>query len=407
MRYTARCSRSHKENLSMPQLVEQPLISVVIPSYNVEHYVRECLDSLAEQGVENIQVICVNDGSTDGTLTVLQEYAAKDARIEILDGPNGGYGKAMNRGLAVAKGKYFAILEPDDYLPEQAYAKLLKIAQENNLDFVKGCTQSFFEGQDGKRVIVPQHSYLVKNTVLCPRKTPPAFIDISVDSWNGIYNLDFLRRHHIEYHESPGASYQDTGFFMQTFSFAERAMFVDVPSYMYRTDNAASSTSARSSKPYALSGEYAYIRRKLEAVPEIWNEVKPLYLARRVGGHRWIYYSLKESMRLEYLREVRKEFIELEGFDRFLLPRIDKYHLEKILVSPEHFLTCEAVQDEVRSAKRVLTLLSQASSIRRKYYFYKLLSVLTFGKSRKRNQSRAKRYREVCREIRLATRVLQ
>lgn len=379
--------------------ISAPVISVVVPTYNAMPYLREALDSLQKQSYKNLEIICVNDGSTDNSLEVIQEYAEKDTRIKVIDGPNGGYGRAMNKGLRAATGKYFAILEPDDYLPETAYTELVKQAETHNLDFIKGATCSFYDTGDGNRVFTLQAPYPFTDKVFCPRKTPAAFIDISVDSWNGIYNLTFLRENNIEYHESPGASYQDTGFFMQTFSFANRAMFIHEQTYRYRTDNAGSSTNARSSKPYALSGEYVFIRQKLEAKKELWNDLKPLYLARRVGGHRWIYYSLKQSMRLEYLREVRKEFIELEEFDRSLLPAIDQFHLENILISPEHFLTSEAIQKEIRATKRDLTLLIRGAAAKRKVRIYKLLSLITLGKTRQRNRERYKRYKSLSKQL--------
>ena len=101
-----------------------PEISVVLPIYNAAAYLRPALDSLLAQSLSDWEAICVNDGSTDNSLEILREYAAMDRRFRILDGPNGGYGKAMNRGMDAAAGKYIAILEPDDELPRHAYRHL-------------------------------------------------------------------------------------------------------------------------------------------------------------------------------------------------------------------------------------------------------------------------------------------
>ena len=84
-------------------------VSVVIPTYNVEQYLRECLDSITQQTLQEIEIICVNDGSTDGSLEIINEYAEKDPRIIVITGPNGGYGKAMNKGLKRQPGNISAL----------------------------------------------------------------------------------------------------------------------------------------------------------------------------------------------------------------------------------------------------------------------------------------------------------
>ena len=92
-----------------------------MPIYNAEPFLRQALDSVVGQTLKDIEIVCVNDGSKDSSLSILEEYAAKDSRIKIIDGPNGGYGHAMNTGMASATGEYIGILEPDDYLISDMY----------------------------------------------------------------------------------------------------------------------------------------------------------------------------------------------------------------------------------------------------------------------------------------------
>ena len=112
-------------------------VSIIIPTYNVEMYLVECMDSVVRQTLKDIEIICINDGSTDGSLEILKSYAEKDDRIIIVDKENGGYGIAMNIGLEKATGEYIGIVEPDDFVPINMYEDLYEIAKENNLDFVK------------------------------------------------------------------------------------------------------------------------------------------------------------------------------------------------------------------------------------------------------------------------------
>ena len=93
--------------------MEDILVSVIVPVYNVENYLRQCLDSITGQTLKNIEVICVDDSSTDSSKQILEEYAEKDERVKVITQPNKGAGAARNNGLSVAKGKYLSFLDSD------------------------------------------------------------------------------------------------------------------------------------------------------------------------------------------------------------------------------------------------------------------------------------------------------
>ncbi|MBR2669807.1 MAG: glycosyltransferase family 2 protein [Solobacterium sp.] len=101
-----------------------PEVSVIIPVYNVESYLSRCLDSIINNTYTDLEIICVNDGSTDHSLNILQEYAAKDGRVIIIDQPNGGCYSARNAGLAAARGRYIAFIDADDWI-HQMYFEIL------------------------------------------------------------------------------------------------------------------------------------------------------------------------------------------------------------------------------------------------------------------------------------------
>ena len=104
-------------------------ISVVIPVYNVENYLEECLDSIVNQTMKDIEIICVNDGSTDGSLNILNDYAARDERFTVVSQENGGHAVATNRGMSMATGKYLYLMDSDDILKvETALEDTYKIA---------------------------------------------------------------------------------------------------------------------------------------------------------------------------------------------------------------------------------------------------------------------------------------
>ena len=102
-------------------------VSIIIPVYNVERYLKQCIESAINQTMRDIEIICINDGSTDGSPEIMKEMAKKDHRIRLIDKPNSGYGSTMNLGIDLAKGKYIIFLESDDFLLSGACETLFSI----------------------------------------------------------------------------------------------------------------------------------------------------------------------------------------------------------------------------------------------------------------------------------------
>ena len=189
-------------------------VSIILPIYNVSQYLRECLDSVVGQTLKDIEIICVNDGSTDDSLDIIREYAAGDERIVVITGPNGGYGKAMNKGLDRATGEYVGIVEPDDYVVPEMFEELYQAAKEHDLDFVKADFYRFTRNEAGEESL--QYELLDKTKtrygqLLCPAEDPSC-IRFTLNTWTGIYRREFLEEHGIRHNETPGASFQDNGF---------------------------------------------------------------------------------------------------------------------------------------------------------------------------------------------------
>ncbi|MCL2684165.1 MAG: glycosyltransferase, partial [Synergistaceae bacterium] len=116
-----------------------PKISVIIPVYNVMQYLRECLDSVIAQTIKDIEIICVNDGSTDDSYVILQEYEAKDNRIRIFNQENKGAGPARNKAISNATGEYVAFMDPDDSYPDTDILETLyNKAVQNRADICGG-----------------------------------------------------------------------------------------------------------------------------------------------------------------------------------------------------------------------------------------------------------------------------
>lgn len=121
----------------------QPLVSIIVPIYNVEKYLGECLDSICGQTYKNIEIICVDDGSLDESAAILQQYAAKDSRIIVINRPNGGLSAARNSGLAVANGVWVTGVDSDDYLAPHAIEQALAHADDEEIDIIQITTKVF------------------------------------------------------------------------------------------------------------------------------------------------------------------------------------------------------------------------------------------------------------------------
>ena len=114
-----------------------PKVTVVVPIYNVEKYLRQCLDSIVNQTLKDIEIIFVDDGSTDSSQKIIQAYMDKDSRVKVITKPNSGYGNSMNRGFDMAEGEYIGIVESDDYADPEMFEEMYNVDSSNQLDVVK------------------------------------------------------------------------------------------------------------------------------------------------------------------------------------------------------------------------------------------------------------------------------
>ncbi|MCD7872555.1 MAG: glycosyltransferase [Clostridiales bacterium] len=138
--------------VSVKCTAQNPLVSVVIPVYNVEKYLRECLDSLVFQTLENIEIICVDDGSTDSSFNILLEYAAKDNRFTIIRQNNSRQSTARNIGVNYANGKYIYFMDSDDFLEKETLEELYRKSENEDLDILFFCSQAFIDEENKENI---------------------------------------------------------------------------------------------------------------------------------------------------------------------------------------------------------------------------------------------------------------
>lgn len=297
----------------------QPAVSVVMPIYNAEPYLREALDSVVNQTLKNIEIVCVNDGSKDTSLQTMKEYAEKDERIVILDNPNGGYGHAMNEGIKAATGEYIGILEPDDCIKADMFETLYNRAKHDDLDFVRSnyCRMTT-TGPEGLRhlqekKISPKPEYY--DVTLNPQENLDLF-NIRMENWTGIYKTTFIRGNQIRFNESPGAGFQDNGFWFQTYCYATKIAIIDKSFYCYRVDNAASSIN-QPNKVFVMLDEYKWIESWLESHPDLYKRFIGIFEYKKTHNCMFAFSRLADDYQLDFLKRYSSEYAE--AFDKGLI----------------------------------------------------------------------------------------
>ena len=335
-----------------------PKVSVVMPIYNAEPYLEQALDSVLAQTLADIEVVCVNDGSKDTSLETIQRYAANDSRIKVIDKPNGGYGHAMNVGINNAAGEYVGILEPDDYLKPEMFEKLYNRAVVDDLNFVRSDYYRLTTDANGmdhleKEPICNKSSYY--NKTLNPQANVDLF-NIRMENWTGIYKRSWLIEHDIKFNESPGAGFQDNGFWFQTYCWANKIAVLDEAFYCYRQDNAASSIN-QSNKVFVMLDEYQWIENWLRSNPQLCQKFIGIFEYKKTHNCEFAFSRLANEFQLPFLEryasEYRRAFDNNEIDEKLFWPNEIK-RLKRIVADPESYVI------ELRSGRSERTALEIA-----------------------------------------------
>lgn len=281
-----------------------PKVSVVVPVYNVEKYLPECLDSLIAQTLEDIEIICVNDGSTDSSLDIIGDYADRDARIKVISTENFGYGHAMNTGFNAAKGDYVGILESDDFTAKNMFEELYQTAVANAADIVKS---NYWNYKNGNKEFSGALKHGPFDKVFKPLRAALEVFSYNPSIWSAIYKREFIVKNNIKFNETPGASYQDTSFNFIAFACAERVVLKEDAYICYRRDNEASSVNS-GKKVYCVFDEYHFIEEYLSFKPQLHSEVESLLPAMAWSTYRWNYGRIAMEFKYEFLVKMIEYF---------------------------------------------------------------------------------------------------
>lgn len=223
-------------NSPMHSSYVRPVVSLIIPVYNVERYLIECLESARRQSLDDIEVICINDGSTDGSGEILRRGSGEDERIRVIEKPNGGLSSARNRGMDAACGEFVMFLDSDDRLLPDACERVVRRFRETQADIVTFGAECF--PQEGSERLVECLS--PRDVVYRPFAEDLLFKEHSRPYvWRSAFKRDFLERHRLRFNEDLAFG-EDQAFYFEAYPQADAVALMSDKLYAYRVERTGS-----------------------------------------------------------------------------------------------------------------------------------------------------------------------
>ena len=274
--------------------MRKPKVSIVLPVYNVERYLKQCLDSILNQTFSDFELICVNDGSTDGSPSVLEAYARKDKRIRIIHQNNQTLGAARNNGFAAARGKYVIFLDSDDFFKQDMLASCYQRAEATKADIVLFAFCAYLETKKTYSEKRGLNTTIIGETPVFSRKDyPDCLFDITyANVWTKFYRRRFLKRAKLHFQVLPNA--EDEYFTFASLTLAKRIAWIDSIFTCYRIGRPDSLESCKEQHPLCFLEADTALFDELNK-RGIYQELEIAY-ANRITEHcRYVFWRLRNA----------------------------------------------------------------------------------------------------------------
>jgi glycosyltransferase involved in cell wall biosynthesis len=212
-------------------------LSIIVPVFNAEKHLRQCLDSIINQTLKEIEVIIINDGSTDNSKQIILDYASKDDRILFIDSTNEGVSAARNKGMEKATGKYVGFVDADDYLDMTMYQRLFDISEEKDASIAICNAMVITDEMESKKRLALKNECVM----VCDKAALVLdFLGFKYDNanWNKIYALQIIKKHHLKFHEKLSI-WEDLLFNLEFIAYANKMITLDESLYYYRIHDAS------------------------------------------------------------------------------------------------------------------------------------------------------------------------
>lgn len=302
-------------------------VSIIVPIYNAEKYLYQCLESIRKQTLKDIEIICVNDGSTDKSGEIIDKFCHMDKRFSAVHKDNRGNGHSMNVGIERSCGEYIGCVEADDYIDEKMFEKLYMLSNDGKVDIVKGNFWNCYEDDDkGVRNVVNSERKHISDSIRpftiheCPQ-----ILWGHPSIWSAIYRRTLIEDNRIVFKEEKGGGWVDNPFFFEVMCCAQSIMWTQRPFYYYRTDLIGSSSNGYDFNiPFDRMMDNLSVLRKCNTEEE---EVLKNAYARalmyldgavkesNIDGHEWDFnHKAREMLARVDSSVIRDDFNERDNF---------------------------------------------------------------------------------------------
>ena len=299
-----------------------PLISVIIPVYNVEDYLRECLDGVVGQSYSNLEILCIDDGSTDSSPAILAEYAERDKRIKVIRKENGGVANARNTGLDNVSGAYISFLDADDIYETTLYEKVLRQAMKTKADICVFQSDRFIDDFSIRlynAFAFAEHLFPEKEVFSLSDIPRHAFSVFNGYVWDKLFKADFVNGRRIRFHPIKASS--DARFVHFALAVSGRISVVKEILAHHRKDRVGALTQKKDYQSFYSS--YTGLRDDLKA-EGIWERFEQSWQNRVLHTSLWYLIASDGSINREFFQLLKDSWLEGLG----LLGKEESYYMK-------------------------------------------------------------------------------
>ena len=299
-------------------------VTVLVYVYNAEKYLIDCLKSLSNQILDDMEIVCINDGSTDGSADILADFAKKESRMRVISlEKTAGYGRVLNQGIKIANGEYIGIIEATDFVNPEMFIELFALAKKHDADIVKG-NYSLFENEKDivKDAVLPEESGFIIDPMENTRifYQPPAI-------WSGIYKKAFLEEKKIAFLKTDSCICQDISFNFKVLSSNGKIVLTDKAYLHHRPIQIKISDKELFNINKEFSEAEDFLKNK-----DAWKTFGYIFEAVKFASYHWYMLNLNNDQLEKFALRMRAEFHDADNKNMLLKPYFPKNHWRMLRV---------------------------------------------------------------------------
>ncbi len=320
--------------------MKKPKISVIIPVYNVEKYLQKCLDSVVNQTLKELEIIIVNDGSTDSSLSIAEEFAKNDSRIKVVNKENGGVSSARNAGLRDVTGEYISFIDSDDWIDKTMYEKMYEAGQSEDTDIIVCNAMLYIENKKIFKNFCTHKNIIKKNNnslIFVSDNKKKLFLNMTV-CWNKLFKSKFYLENEFKFPE--GYIYEEPPVLFIAHAKANKIIIVPESLYYYR-QRAGSYLAQKTKKRFDVFNTYYLVLKALKTDYNYYNNYKDVYLNKMILGFFNHFMLIDKDYKKEFFEKaceltekIEKEeikFLNFYAYFKFKLFQNKMYRLSLLL----------------------------------------------------------------------------